>query len=95
MADIGAPISIGMKILEKGKALALRSDNKELAAKFDKSIAELSEYIKKGHTTLDDDADRIVFAPFSVVGHEFQEEAMSGIKDDSTVVPKKPGHGKK
>ncbi len=94
MAGIGAPISIGMKILLHGKALAIKANNAELTAKFDKSIADLDQYIKSGHTTLDDKANSIVFEPFGGVEHEFREEAMSGIGDDGMVVPKKPKHGK-
>ena len=94
MADSGAPISIGMQILENGKRLAEAKGRTNLIDSFDKAIKELNKYIKAGHSTLDDRANEIIFKPFGHSNHDLEEEAMSAIDGGSSmIVPKKPEGG--
>jgi hypothetical protein len=88
MPDTGAPISIGMQILQHGIELARRDGMLDLAKDFEMALSDLETYKKSGHATIDDGANAIIFRPFKGAEHGFEEEVLSGINSDDMIVPK-------
>ena len=78
MVDTGIPIVMGMRVLEKGRSLAMKKGRKDLLGRFDMAIDALKKYENDGHKTMDETSGRIVSAPFKGE-FKLEEEAQASI----------------